>query len=147
MNAKINLTFYPVARELIWSNDLTKRNRNFGIGFIMLCLSLTAHAMEKDETITLTDSKKIGYAMALNKAIDQASKKVTECTEKKLVFQEKCLCLDPVEISKVREKYEVALKNNPEWRDRIVYWRVQTVSYNLAFAGLRRQVEKKCEKN
>jgi len=46
---------------------LTKRNRNFGIGFMMLFLSLTAHAMEKDETIILTDSKKIGYAMALNK--------------------------------------------------------------------------------
>ena len=113
----------------------------------MLCLSLTTHAMEKDETITLTDSKKIGYAMALNEAIDQASKKVTECVEKKLVPQEKCFCLYPAEISNVREKYEVALKNNPDWRDRIVYWRVQTVSYNLAFAGLRRQVERKCEKN
>jgi hypothetical protein len=48
----------------------------------MLCLSITAHAMEKDEIITLTDSKKIGYAMALNEAIDQVSKKVTECAEK-----------------------------------------------------------------
>ena len=54
----------------------------------------------------------------------------------------------PAEVSKVREKYEVALKNNPEWRDRIVSWTVKgnPISHNLAFAGLRRQVEMKCEK-
>jgi len=63
---------------------MTKRNRNFGIVLLMLCLSITAHALEKDEVITLTDSKKIGHAMALNEAIDQVSKKVTECAEKKL---------------------------------------------------------------
>jgi hypothetical protein len=135
-------------REFIWSNNMTKRNRNFGIALLMLCLSITAHAMEKGETITLTDSKKIGYAMALNEAIDQVSKKVTECVEKKLTPPEKCFCSYPAEVSKVKEKYEVALKNNPEWRDRIVYWTVKgnPMSYNLAFAGLRRQVEMKCEK-
>gem|GEM_PF-5659698 len=78
---------------------------------MMLCLSLTAHAMEKDETITLTDSKKIGYAMALNKAIDQASKKVTECAEKKLVPQENCLCLRFAKASrkKVRKKLDAQI--------------------------------------
>jgi hypothetical protein len=127
---------------------MTKRNRNFGIVLLMLCLSITAHALEKDEVITLTDSKKIGHAMALNEAIEQVSKKVTECAEKKLAPPEKCFCLYPAEVSKVREKYEVALKNNPEWRDRIVYWTVKgnPISHNLAFAGLRRQVEMKCEK-
>lgn len=104
----------------------------------MLCLSIPAHAMEKDEAITLTDSKKIGYAIALNEAIDQVSKKVTECVEKKLERPEKCFCLYPAEVSKVREQYEFALKSNPEWKDRIVYWTVKgnPTSYNLAFAGL-----------
>jgi len=126
---------------------MTKRNRNFGIALLMLCLSIPAHAMEKDQTITLTDSKKIGYAMALNEAIDQVSQKVTECVEKKLAPPETCFCLYPAEVSKVREQYEVALKNNPEWRDRIGHWRVkgEPMSYNLAFAGLRRQVKMKCE--
>ena len=115
---------------------------------LVLCLSITAHAMEKDETITLTDSKKIGYAVALSEAIDEVSKKVTECVEKKRAPPETCFCLYPAEVSKVREKYEVALKNNPEWRDRIVYWTVKgnPMSYNLAFAGLHRQVERKCDK-
>jgi hypothetical protein len=56
--------------------------------------------------------------------------------------------LYPVEVSKVKEKYEIALKNNPEWRDRIVFWTVKgnPTSYNLAFAGLRRQLEVQCEK-
>jgi len=127
---------------------MTKRNRNFGIALLMLCLSIPAHAMEKDQTVTLTDSKKIGYAMALNEAIDQVSQKVTECVEKKLAPPEMCFCLYPAEVSKVREQYEVALKNNPEWRDRIVYWTVKgnPMSYNLAFAGLHRQVERKCDK-
>ena len=62
----------------------------------MLRLSLTAHAMEKDETITLTDSKKIGYAMALNEAIDQASKKVTECVEKNWYLKKSAsACIPP----------------------------------------------------
>ena len=127
---------------------MTKKNRNFGVTLLMLCLSITAHATEKDATITLTDSKKIAYAMALNEAIDQVSNKVAECVEKKLAPPEKCFCLYPAEVSKVREKYEVALKNNPEWRDRIVYWTVKgsPMSYNLAFSGLRRQLERKCEK-
>ncbi len=59
----------------------------------MLSLSITTHAAEKDETITLTDSKKIAYARALNEAIDQVSKKVAECVEKKLAAPEKCFCL------------------------------------------------------
>ena len=117
------------------------------IGLMLLCLSITAHAAEKNETVTVTDSKKIAYAVTLNEAIDQVSKKVTECVEKKLAPPEKCFCLYPAEVNKVREKYEIALKNNPEWRDRIVYWTVEgnPTSYNLSFSGLRRQLEMKCE--
>lgn len=123
-------------------------NKKFGLALLLLSLSIAASAAEKDETITVTDPKKIAYAMALQEAIDQASKKVMECVKQKLAPQEKCFCLYPGEVSKVGEKYEIALKNNPEWRDRIVYWTVKgnPMSYNLAFAGLRRQVEMKCEK-
>jgi hypothetical protein len=114
----------------------------------MLCLSITTHAAEKDETIILTDSKKIAYAIAVNEAIDQVSKKVAQCVEKKLAAPEKCFCLYPAEVSKLGEKYEVALKNNPEWKDKIVYWTVKgdQLSYNLSFQGLRRQFERTCEK-
>jgi len=86
--------------------------------------------------------------MALNEAIDQVSKKVMQCAEKRLAPQEKCFCLYPAEVGRVKEKYEIALKNNPEWRDRIVFWTVKgnPTSYNLAFSGLRRQLEMKCEK-
>ena len=126
---------------------MTKRRGDWLIGLMLLCLSITAHAAEKNETVTVTDSKKIAYAVTLNEAIDQVSKKVTECVEKKLAPPEKCFCLYPAEVNKVREKYEIALKNNPEWRDRIVYWTVEgnPTSYNLAFSGLRRQLEMKCE--
>ena len=115
---------------------------------LLLSFSITASAAERDETITLTDPKKIVYAMALQEAIDQASKKVMECVKQKLAPQEKCFCLYPGEVGKVREKYEDALQNNPEWRDRIVHWTIKgdPLSYNLAFSGLRRQVERKCEK-
>ncbi len=127
---------------------MIKRAGNFGGALLLLCLSLTADAAENQGTITLTDSKKIADAMALNEAIDQVSKKVTQCVEKKLAPQEKCFCLYPTEVSKVREKYEIALKNNPEWRDRVIFWTIKgnPTSYNLAFSGLRRQLEVKCER-
>ena len=127
---------------------MIKKARNLVGALLMLCLSQAADAAEKQETITLTDSNKIADAMALNQAIDQVSKKVMQCTEKKLAPQEKCFCLYPVEVGRVKEKYEIALKNNPEWKDRIVFWTVKgnSTSYNLAFSGLRRQLEIKCEK-
>jgi hypothetical protein len=127
---------------------MIKRDRKFAGALLMLCLSLTADAAEKQGTITLTDSKKIADAMALNEAIDQVSKKVMQCTAKKLAPQEKCFCLYPAEVGRVKEKYEIALKNNPEWRDKIVFWTVKgnPTSYNLAFSGVRRQLEMKCEK-
>ena len=127
---------------------MTKTTTTFSIGLLALCLSKTALAAEKSETITLTDQKKIAYAAALNEAIDQVSKKVTECVEKKLAPSEKCFCLYPAEIRNVKEKYDVALKYNPEWSDRIVHWTVKDspLSYNLAFSGLRLQFERKCEK-
>jgi len=127
---------------------MIKRGRNLAGPLLMLCLSLTADAAEQQRTITLTDPKKIAHAMALNEAIDQVSKKVMHCVEKKLAPQEKCFCLYPAEVSNVREKYEIALKNNPDWKDRIVFWTVKgdPISYNLAFSGLRRQLEAKCER-
>jgi hypothetical protein len=126
---------------------MVKRIKNLGGTLLMLCLSLTAGATEQPGTITLTDSKKIADAMALNEAIDQVSKKVMQCVEEKLAPQEKCFCSYPAEVSKVRERYEIALKNNPDWKDRIVFWTVKgnPTSYNLAFSGLRRQLEMKCE--
>ena len=126
---------------------MIKRTRNVAGVLAILCLSLIANAAEQQGTITLTDSKKIADAMALNGAIDQVSEKVMQCVEKKLAPQEKCFCLYPAEISKVREKYQIALKNNPDWNDRIVFWTVKgnPTSYNLAFSGLRRQLEMKCE--
>jgi len=127
---------------------MIKRTRNVAGVLAILCLSLIANAAEQQGTITLTDSRKIAEAMALNEAIDQVSKNVAQCVEKKLAPQEKCFCLYPTEVSNVREKYQIALKNNPDWNDRIVFWTVKgnPTSYNLSFSGLRRQLETKCER-
>src|SRR6516162_1602270 len=112
---------------------MIKRARNFAGALAILCLSLIANAAEQQGTITLTDSRKIAEAMALNEAIDQVSKNVAQCVEKKLA---------------PKEKYQIALKNNPDWNDRIVFWTVKgnPTSYNLSFSGLRRQLETKCER-
>ena len=122
-----------------------KARRLLGV-LLLLCISPTVRAAE-EAPIILTDSDKIADAMALNEAIDQLSTKVTQCAQQGLATQEKCICLHSAEVGKVRDKYEIALKRNPEWKDRTVFWTIKGAlsSYTLAFARIRRQVENKCE--
>lgn len=114
---------------------------------LTLLFVFTAKAGDENQTISLTDPKKIADAVALNDAIDKVGMKVTECIEKKLAPQEKCFCRYPTELRDFKNKYVTALKNNPEWRDRNVFWTVKgsPMGYNLSFPGLQRQVEMKCE--
>jgi hypothetical protein len=107
-----------------------------------------AEKTDENQRITLTDSKKIADATALNDAINSVSKKVTECVKTKLAPPEKCSCLYPTDVGNVKNKYEAALKNNPEWRDKLVFWTAsdKSMGYSLSFLGIRKQVEMKCEK-
>ena len=122
-----------------------KAGRLLGL-FLLFCISPTVLAAGEEAPIILTNQDKIADAMALNEAIDQLSTKVTQCAQQGLATQEKCICLYSAEVGKVRDKYEIALKRNPEWKDRTVYWTIKGAlsSYTLAFARIRNQVESKC---
>lgn len=125
---------------------MSNKGAMFICTFLVLFFAFTAHAGDENQTITLADSKKIADAVALNEAIDRVSTRVMECIEKKLVPQDKCFCLYPTEIHNFKKKYETALKNNPEWRNKNVSWTIKgnPMGYSLSFPGLRRQVEMKC---
>jgi hypothetical protein len=123
---------------------LQKAERLLGV-LLLLSISPTVRAAE-EAPIMLTNSDKIADAMALNEAIDQVSAKVMQCMQQGPATEEKCLCRYSAEVQKVKDKYEIALKRNPEWKDRTVFWTIKGAlsSYTLAFARIRRQVETKC---
>src|SRR5262245_61401593 len=114
--------FYTIrSHRCIGGITLTISTGTLAIAPLILSLVMVVDALAKEDTITLTESKAIADAMAINEALNQVSKKVMDCVGQKLAPPEKCFCLYPTEVTKVREKYEVALKNNPEWKDRIVF--------------------------
>ncbi len=123
-----------------------RARRWFGV-LLLLCLSPMVHAADEQKPIMVTDPENIAAAMALNEALDQLTRKVMQCAQKGLAAsQEKCFCLYSPESDKVREKYEIALKRNPEWKDRVIFWTIKGAvsSYTLAFARIRGQLETKC---
>jgi hypothetical protein len=114
---------------------------------ILLLLALVP-TIASAADITLTDPSKIEDANAIEKAMGVVSARVTQCIEKKLAVPEKCFCLYPAEVEEVKNKYEIAIKKNPEWIGKLVYFTIpgDTMGHNLNFVGLKRQAEMKCEK-
>ncbi len=100
---------------------------------IALIVSAVAWASDAETTITLTDPKEITEATALSKTIDALSEQVGVCIEKNLAPEQKCFCLYQAELTKVKERYEAAVRNHPEWKDQIVFWMAGGMSHNLLF--------------
>jgi hypothetical protein len=99
------------------------------------------------DNISLTDPQKITDAVAVNESINTISDKVMNCVEKKLAPPEKCFCLYPKIFSNFKTKYKMAIKNNPEWEDKIVSWQDKdpVMGHSLSFAVLKVQTKMKCE--
>jgi hypothetical protein len=126
-----------------------KKTLMTGFSGLVLLTSLNAYAaeMQKVEPIKLQNPKDVQDATAMQTALDAVVSKVMECVNKKLAQPQECSCLYPTEISQAKKVYENTLKQHPNWQDEIIFWwrdDSHSYSYNLSFAGLKRQFAQKC---
>ena len=98
-------------------------------------------------SINLTTSQQISDARAVDDAINIMSNKVMKCIENKLAPPEKCFCLYPKEFSEFKSKYKHAIKNNPEWENKIVSYQPKDnySGFSLSFLGLKTQANMQCK--
>ena len=101
-------------------------------------------ASAQDEVIQLTKPGDIRQASTVDQAIVALSNKVMECIQRKLAPASGCYCLYPQELSRLRGVYERAIRQHPEWKNKVVSYSLEGRTHAVSFGGVNRQLQVKC---
>lgn len=115
---------------------------------LFLLVPFGAFSQDRTPALTITDSKAIAHATALSQAIDNMGLKVSQCINEKLAPQEFCFCKYQPELNSIKEKYEVAIRNHPDWKSRAIFWAENkghtSTGHNLVMPVIYQQLQVKC---
>jgi hypothetical protein len=103
-----------------------------------------AASAEQVEIIELTNPEDIRHASTLDRSIDSLSNKVTECVQRKLAPASECFCLYPQDLARVRNTYEGALRQHPDWNNKTVSYTLEGRTHAISLGGLSRQFQTQC---
>ena len=114
---------------------------------LFLCLfvlSTATIAADPGGVIQLSERADIQDAAMMDKSILLLSERVSECVQRKAASPDKCFCLYPQELSKVRKIYNVTIKMHPTWANNVVSYVQESKTHAVSFAGLKQQLHKTC---
>ena len=114
---------------------------------LFLCLFLLSTvtiAADPGGVIQLSERADIQDAAMMDKSILLLSERVSECVQRKAASPDKCFCLYPQELSKVRKIYEVTIKMHPAWANNVVSYVEEAKTHAVSFGGLKQQLQKTC---
>ena len=116
------------------------------IAFLAL-VSASGSAAAGNEIIKLTKASDIQDAMRVHTGMEPVTKKVMYCVQHKLAPPQKCFCLYPKEVNKLKDVYDKTLKAHPDWKDNAVnFSNAQgNYGYSVNFFALRLQFQQQCK--
>ncbi|MES2931931.1 MAG: hypothetical protein V4805_00365 [Pseudomonadota bacterium] len=118
--------------------------------FILAMTAWPLAANADSSQISLVNPKQISRAVALENDIDKISQGVSECVAAEKAPADKCYCQYPKELKTLGDDFNLALRENPSWKDKLISWQdaLNGKGHSIAMPTLAKQLAMaaSCEK-